>query len=145
MLDKILASLSSDEKVTLILGRDKKGRAKVILSSTIDLDPDDKDESRRQLKAAIAQPMVIHLDEGDSADAELAAAVDGFTGEQRSSRDALADYTANHASNRARASTAKAKPEKKDPAPEAAPSKAADAPEPTPAPSAPDSNPDTLF
>ena len=106
MINKLLDSLNSGESMTLDLSKDDKGRACIILGAAVDLDPDDSDETRRQLRAAIAQPLVLRLDDGDGGDEQLAAAISTYAAEQRDTRSSLANYKASMASNRASAEVA---------------------------------------
>lgn len=147
MLDQLLASIAPEESFTILLSRDKKGVAKVILTAKVDLDLDEKDEARRQLLVALAQPLVIRLDAGDSAGEELEKAVREFASEQKASRDALAEYQANHSANRARAATASTASEPVASKKEAqADSEKESGSNPAPSPSADESaNPPSLF
>jgi hypothetical protein len=149
MLSTLLSGLESEETATVVLSRDKKGAAKVILTAKMDFDPDEKDEALRQLRAALARPLVIRLDKGEDPDEVLKEAIASFVAEQRSSRDTLKSYRADQVSNRSAAQQAQTSAENKAKEPEkpAAKDQASDdsGNNPAPAPEDAASNPDTLF
>lgn len=153
MLSNLLSILDKEESVSVNIHKDKKGTSKLILTARVDFDPDETDESVRQLRAALARPLVVRLDKGEDPDAALRDAIAGFSAEQQAGRDTLKEYKADQVASRAAIKAAvatKAADDKGKKAPEAC--KGAPAPEkaeksnPSPAPeAAPDANPASLF
>jgi hypothetical protein len=154
MLSEFLSALGADESVTVNLSKDGKENPRLVLQAKVDFDPDEQDESVRTLRAALARPLVLRLDKSEDADDAIKAAIKGFCVEQRSSRDALADYKADQVATRAsvKAASSKAKSDNKEPAAsekgasEQETDASAESSNPAPAPEAdPAANPSSLF
>lgn len=153
MLSHLLSILDKEESVSVNLHKDKKGASKIILTARVDFDPDETDESVRQLRAALARPLVVRLDQGEDPDTVLRDAIASFSAEQKAGRDTLKEYKADQVASRAAVKAVAATKSadcKGKKAPEA--SKETQAPEkaeksnPAPAPeAAPDANPASLF
>lgn len=108
-LKQAAALLRGASDITLRISRDGENLAVVVLPRLGELDPDERNEAKRQLSAALAKPVRLLIAANDDPDAELAQAFASIAAARAPLHDALAQYAdgANESLNQARAAAAK--------------------------------------